>query len=291
MRLPDTKTSSTLVTWLIGVVAAAIAGATVWVSGDADIVMAILWAATIGVIAVMLAVGLRAWGQDQRVRVFSTAIGQLGSENPLVRAGAVYDLDRLLPDWDPMGRRHVLGMYTAILAHADYAGRGQQSPGPEIIAVFDSLRRHRRILEHSDRLSWPGVRLPGVDLHELYLAGVVLDSADLTDVDARDANLAGASLAGVTLIGANLTGADLSGADLTGSRLINTNLTGANLTDANLSEVTLTGANLTDTNLTRADLRTIRGHTPTSWPPPPASIPACYPNPDAGRALCGPLRQ
>jgi uncharacterized protein YceK len=86
-------------------------------------------------------------------------------------------------------------------------------------------------------VSWPGAKLPGIDLGFAKMTGVDLRGADLSGADLTGANLSGANLSG-----AHLDGADLSSVDLSGATMIGTSARGVVLSGATLFEAIIDGA-------------------------------------------------
>lgn len=196
--------------------------------------------------------------QDKHLTgLFDSATGRLESADPVVRAGGLRTLFRLMTD-SPRDHQLVVETLCDVLRQRA-ADSGIDRLPRDVVAAADALRDRpdrpeaRPVDLANVRLPgvhWPGVRLPGADLGAAHLDGADLSGAILTGTRLGDADLTGAKLTGVTAEGAGLTNAVLTGADLSSA-----NLRGADLTRARLRDVTLTNADLTGAILADADLR------------------------------------
>lgn len=178
--------------------------------------MAVMVSASVLAVVAMVTYGGVIAARGNRLKRFLDAFKLWESKDPVIRAGAVRDLERLMTEWDEMGRSHIANTFASMLA-AERDSRGATSP--EIAAVLDALRRQRRIIEKLEPLDLHGVQLEGADLRGIHLAGAKLKQAWLRDADLRGVNLRGADLQYAHLIGAKLTAADFTGADLTSASL------------------------------------------------------------------------
>jgi hypothetical protein len=198
--------------------------------------------------------------EGQVTQRFSHAIEQLGSEQLVVRLGAIYTLERIARDSavDRAGVADLLCAY--IRQHSpraqDLAAASACSPPPHLQLRAADVQAALTVLGRSDlhlhdveplRLLHTDLRradlraahlvgadLEGSDLGWAWIPGARLDRADLTE-----ANLTHAHLAGSTLDGADLTNAVLRGADLRGASLRGADLRGADLTDTATDETTV----------------------------------------------------
>lgn len=195
--------------------------------------------------------------EKQYTDSFSAAIGHLGSDDPVIRAGGVRELERIMYYTDA-DRVRVLETYADYLRHHSGSTSSWDTTGPlpsDVSAVLAALRR-RRVSTDEPPLELTQIRIPHADLRGATLSKARLTRSELTGANLRDAALAGADLAGATLIKADLTNTDLTGARLTGARLV-----GAILTRTRLTATDFTDAALTDTDLRDADLRATVGLT------------------------------
>jgi uncharacterized protein YjbI with pentapeptide repeats len=196
--------------------------------------------------------------QGQVTDRYTSAIGQLGSNELDVRIGGIYALERVARDSE---RDHptVMEVLTAFIREHSH----QQWPSP----VPDNTEPERSTRpDVQAALIVIGHRDPERDIRPVNLARANLTQADLGQralwkdhrhgiidrANLERADLTGADFTRANLSGANLTGADLTGAILTGANLIQANLTNANLTNANLTNANLTNANLSSADLTNA---------------------------------------
>lgn len=213
--------------------------------------------------------------EAQITELYTRAVHQMGHEDPGVRTGGVYALERIARD-SSRDRLTVVAVLGAFLrrnasrlsddSHGDFLG----SAKPDIQAAISALSRISRPgelnlprinLAQADlrgadltAVRLGGVNLMGADLRESRMAGSLLNQGDLSNARLNGANLRDAALVGAKLVhadlhSADLSGADLSGAECSGARLISANLAGANLHGADLTGANLHGADLSDATL------------------------------------------
>lgn len=200
---------------------------------------------------------------------YSKAVEQLGSDNPDVRIGGIYALERVAED-SPRDHPTVMEVLASFIRErSQVPASGETSLEPERtvrpdVQVALTVIRRRDASYDRQPIDLPGVNLAGAELSEADLPAADLTGADLAGVDLSGAELTEAHLPGADLTGADLTGVDLTGADLTSTFLRGTQLRQADLTDCDLSDADLTQADLvraklsaaflTDANLTGARL-------------------------------------
>ena len=197
---------------------------------------------------------------------FTRAVDQLGSDDPTVRLGGIYAMERIARD-SPRDYGPVMEVLTAF-------ARGQ-SPLPANAAATPGALAPSVPIEVKAALKVIGRRTPAQVLEEmeegdcLDLTGISTIGADLTDSnlrhtcwdrsDLRGAAIAGADLSDATFIGSNLSQANLDsvtaqGVNFSQADLALANLSRANLQDANFLAADLSSATLQGTDLTGADL-------------------------------------
>ncbi|MCU1640571.1 MAG: pentapeptide repeat-containing protein [Nocardia sp.] len=195
--------------------------------------------------------------EKQRTDIFNAAIANLGSPDPVIRAGGVRALARMMA-YSAQDRDRVRATFADILRHrttsAERLEPGQEQPS-DISAILTALQEAPHLPE--DRaLNLRSVRLPGAPWPDVELPGALLARVDF----------AGATLRGIMLVGADLdqavlTNADLAGADLHGARLTRSRMVGAILTGSRVDGADFTGAALNGADLRGVDLRATIGLT------------------------------
>ena len=208
---------------------------------------------------------------------FTRAIDQVGSDNPDVRIGGIYALERIARN-SPQDRntiQYILGAF--IRNHAAWPVGAPDGPQHPTATVDEQLPWMRvRAPDIQAAMGVLGRRAPTRDEQVIYLSRVDLRSlairgSRLAGAKFRYANLARAVLAGARLDHADLTAADLrqaflERAHLTDAILSRAHLQGANLRHANLSRADLRGANLTNAVLDSAELTGAQADPSTVWP-------------------------
>jgi len=164
---------------------------------------------------------------------YSRAVEQLGNDNPEVRLGGIYALERLMTD----------------------SARDQ----PTIVEVLAAYVRHRATnsaplpvnptVDLQAALTVIGRRTPVPNERSVELRNAHLDGAILTGAHLDRANLMGAHLDGAILMGAHLDGAILAGAHLDRADLTKAHLQRAFLAGARLQGAILVGAHLEGAHL------------------------------------------
>ncbi|MDQ3781004.1 MAG: pentapeptide repeat-containing protein [Chloroflexota bacterium] len=196
---------------------------------------------------------LRVSQEGQITERFTRAVDQLGNDDPAVRLGGIYALERIARDSE-RDHRPAMEVLTAFVRRTSprattVAGVGTPPPAP--VRISSETQAILSILERREA-RWDG---PGcLNLSRTNLAGVNLAGSTLTNICFGGADLSDAALTGADLRGVDLGSADLSGANLGGTTLIDTRLNRASLRGANLTQADLTGANLVDADLRLAIL-------------------------------------
>jgi hypothetical protein len=204
---------------------------------------------------------------------YTKAIEQLGSDQPDVRLGAIYALERIMID---SARDHativeVLAAY--VRAHSPYIADPDEpqdpdpaprSPDTDVLAAVQVLSRRPRGRPERGPVNLRGtylayanleqLNLSGADLIGAYLVYTSLTQADLSGAILIDAHLRNATLVGCDLTRANLYRATLTGAVAGGACLAHANLNSADLESAHLYDAKLTEAAMIQTILRRANL-------------------------------------
>jgi hypothetical protein len=200
---------------------------------------------------------------------FTKAVEQLGNQDPSVRLGGIFSLERIARESE---RDHPAAM--EILSAYVRAHSKDPSRRPDIGAAMLVIGRRR--IERDGGSDGTTLHLEGVDLSKLdltkgnyarisfvgakfsdaILAGTQFDRADLTDSDLDRADLRRATFNDrAKLIRASLRRASLFHAVLRGADLSGAVLTEANLWHSDLTEADFTGAKLDGSFLLEADLR------------------------------------
>ncbi len=179
---------------------------------------------------------------------FSRAVEQLGSDDPTVRIGAIYALERIAVDSERDQRPVMEVMASFVRADSGLASPVAGSPAVvapsvreiEDRAAFGVIRRRDRDRDGAARcIDLFQARLPRINLDGASLGGLCFLEADLSR-----SILTNSDLAGVSFDRSDLTGANLGRANLSGAVLDNTALAGVNLREANLTGSSLKGADL-----------------------------------------------
>lgn len=181
----------------------------------------------------------RAFWESRITDQYARTIEALGSEDPLVRVGALHVLGRLMTASE--GGQETI---TAVLAA--YSLQHDPSPEKKLPDDAEPAPDLQAALNVLGQWSPSSDDAPGPDLHGLRAPRIRLNGVTLRGADLRGADLRGADLSG----GTDLDGADLRGADLRGA-----NLHDLFLHDADLRGADLRGANMNHTKVVRADLR------------------------------------
>jgi hypothetical protein len=208
---------------------------------------------------------------------FARAVDQIGSENPDVRIGGIYSLERIARNSSPDRNtiQYILGAF--VRNHAPWpvgSPGGPQHPTPTLDEHLPWMRV--RAPDVQAAMGVLGRRNPSQPEQVIYLSrvdlrSIALRNAHLAGAQFRYANLARAVLTNTQLDHADLTAADLRRAYLERTRMTRANLTradlhGANLRDADLSHADLRGANLAEAILDRAVLTGALADKTTTWP-------------------------
>lgn len=185
---------------------------------------------------------------------FAKAIELLGSDQIVVRLGAIYALERLVKD-SPKDHWTIMEVLTAYVrerapAQPDLPWKPEQKPATDIQAAMTVIGR--RIRRDDEQL----LDLRETDLRGAFLRGAQLDHAILEGAHLEHANLIDADLQVAWLVGAHLEGASLREAKLGVAHLRSAHLEEANLTVADLKWADLTGAHLEGADLLSAHLET-----------------------------------
>ena len=309
-----------MVVFVVAVAGLVVAG-TLWVlplewwgaNKDAVQTFVLPFGATGALVALALA-GWRSWAQFQQTQTdrrrqvtqsFEGAVALLGHDNPSVRIGAIYALERIarqnrdehwpimetltayVREWSARRKLRAEAKASGEMAEeAQLSPTGDLETQPEpkradadLQAVFTVLGRRR--IDHEQGTGWVprGVNLEGAHLAysntdaPRVFAGAILRNATLFRAVLWEANLEGADLSWADLRrarleGANLARADLEAADLRWAWLRGAkNTNGANLIEAKLDHADLRGANLsTAKGVTQKQLNSASGDTGTKIP-------------------------
>jgi Pentapeptide repeats (8 copies) len=169
---------------------------------------------------------------------FTKAVEQLGSNNPQVRMGGVYALERIAHDSE-RDQSAVAAMLAALVrfhSHDTWLSEGVpllKIRAPDVQAALTVLSRKPVCKDHVES-NEPG----RLDLSETDLRRAILPNAQLQGADLSKARLEGANLRGAHLEGANLTGVNVGRFDPTSTRYqFGTDLSGAYLTGAKMDYV------------------------------------------------------
>jgi uncharacterized protein YjbI with pentapeptide repeats len=194
---------------------------------------------------------------------FTSAVEQLGNaDNPLVRRGGIYALERIAYD-SRRDHPRVMEVLTAYARCPPLVKDGRNISAPErpenVQAALAVLQRRKHLWDEYrldlTSLNLPGAKLPACHLRGVLLAGARLENADLKLADLGERRPGGKEPQGAVLTNVDLKGADLKGTILQGANLEGADLQGAHLEGADLHEAHLASANLQDAHLERADLR------------------------------------
>lgn len=203
--------------------------------------------------------------QGQITDRFTRSVDQIGSDQPEIRLGGIYALERIAHE-SARDCATVVEILCALVRArapqvlADPLGSGPAAPAPIATDVQAALTViARRPVPQDSPASKSALDLSHTDLRGVVLRHGQLDGANLAGAWLNDADLAGSHLLGTNLVKAqlpraNLCGVELDYADLTGANLEGANLGGANLHHATLRFARLRSALLRDANLTDANL-------------------------------------
>jgi hypothetical protein len=203
---------------------------------------------------------------------FSRAVGHLGDDNPTVRLGGIYALERIARD-SPRDYGPVMEVLTAFARQqsplpanaAATPAAGAPPVSAEVAAVIKVIGRRTpeqimAEMEEGGCLELTGINAVGMDLADYDLRNTCWDRSDLRGATLARADLSDATFAGATLAQANLDGVAAQGAsfnqaDIAQANLSRADLRNANLLAADLSTATLQGTDLRDANLLGTNLR------------------------------------
>lgn len=195
----------------------------------------------------------RLTAQGQITDRYTAAVDQLGSDQPEVRLGGIYALERIMNDSKPDQPTIVEVLFTFIRYRApNPCPNGRDHPENDVQAALTVLGRRNPKLDlgkaRSDLSSTcliganltnanlPGVNLTYTDLTCAHLPGAHLENADMNNTYLSKAHLSVAKLTNATLTNTVLHDAYLTGGDLTGATLDHVNLTHAAVTKQQLAE-------------------------------------------------------
>jgi Pentapeptide repeats (8 copies) len=198
-------------------------------------------------------------GQEQAAERFARALDQLGSEQPGVRLGGVYGLERIAAR---ASERHATaGAYAPGVAAAPDPPSAAEWAAQDRVQVFEVLAAFVRASSARPPVGPHDGPTPlQVRRPDVYAAASVLARRTVLPGDPR------LVLRGVRLPRARLGGARLAAADLRGADLRGVNLEHADLVGAHLERALLCGAQLQDASLRGAYLRGARTGRDTRWP-------------------------
>ena len=173
---------------------------------------------------------------------FTRAIDQLGHEEPEVRVGGIYALERIMRDSPRDHGPIVETLMSFVREHAKpptpvLPATGNEKPSADVQAAVTVLgRRKHRPTEELDAL-----RLSGTFLRGALLRRALFLCARLRDARLEHTHLELAQLEGAMLDRARLDHADLEGANLNHASLIDASMFAVNLKDASLVGAHLAG--------------------------------------------------
>lgn len=239
----------------------------------------ILWAVG-GLIAIVTLIFT--WRRDQTARFvanldrdanfttrYTEAITQLGSEEPTIRLGGIYALERIATDSQRDHSAIIDVLAAFVRANSPVATTSKNPLSQEIAAAVTVIGRISRLHGGGPRLNLAHCYLAGAELKNAHLRAADLTGADLTFANLRgafldDANISDAmmnhvdlensSMRNVNAVDTYLNFANLGGAHLRGARLIATQLERAQLAEADLTRADMTDAHLIGADLSGADL-------------------------------------
>jgi hypothetical protein len=224
---------------------------------------------------------------------YSNAVGQLGSDDPAVRLGGLYALNRIARD-SPEDRPTVFRVICAFIRFRTSPGflsrAGDSEPYEDVRAALNIAAKRLTAQHVWDNDEAPvdltnavvrGEVLSGAHLGHALLERVNLFGADLSDGDFHRAILRNADLRHAKLEHCDLSWADLREAELGEAKLEKANLSHADLRGTDLSHALLnecqlkdavwgntdlTGADLTDVLNLTVRLQDVRTDGQTRWP-------------------------
>ncbi|MFG2236816.1 pentapeptide repeat-containing protein [Streptomyces sp. NPDC048723] len=227
-----------------------------------------------GVAAVQSFATLEAQRDAQVTDRYTKAVDQLGSNEPSVRAAAIYALERISKDSSKDHNTVIQVISTFARSSSprptlrEKEGRLQKSdrPSADIDAAMIVLG-HRNMRVEKSRLRLDGIYLPNANLRRLRLPGTLLHESNLSGMNAggTETDIRNIDLSGAMVICADLSWADISSynpregspADRTNMQFVT--LTGSRLIHANLQGALMGGAKLEYAHLEGADLRYAKG--------------------------------
>jgi uncharacterized protein YjbI with pentapeptide repeats len=160
--------------------------------------------------------------EGQLTERFTRAVEQLGHDQPSVRLGGVYSLERIARHSEE-DRATIIDVLNA---HARAYGGGKARAEERVKAdVEGAVIVIARRIRHEDDDFFPV--LNGIGLSQARLRGLHLENSRLRATNLREALLDGAFLTNARLKDADLSGAHLYGTHLMGAEFERTLLTGA----------------------------------------------------------------
>ena len=203
--------------------------------------------------------------EGQLTERFTAAVEQIGSDQPEIRLGGIYALERIARDSERDQPVVVEVLCAFIRLHAARQRRPATQPVATEVAAATTVVVRRQPRAVLDRVDLTGVSLSRLNLvgaaqsptapnlHQAQLGGAELDGIDFGRADLRNADLTGATMRGIKLRGIVAQGR-LANVDLSGVFLEGVNLSRSFLKDAKMTRAKLGGANLRDASLLGADL-------------------------------------
>ena len=206
---------------------------------------------------------LRLAEQAQITERWTRAVGQLASDQPVVRMGGVFAMELIATDWPPSADAiaETLSAFVrqqaARLPSQGSAGAGLPGQGdvPHLICRASDIQAALTVFGRGtlrpqrDRLRLLETDLRRANLYRADLSGADLEGARLSHAWLREARLDDCDLANADLSQVDLQGASLERTDLTNAILCHARLDGANLAHAVISGTDFRGASADPTTI------------------------------------------
>jgi len=196
---------------------------------------------------------------------YSKAIDQLGSDNPQVRLGGIFALEKISessPDYASVITK-VLATYIRQKSHSnDSTVFEELQAAIDIISYKDNHENYER--DRIREINISNVRLRKFDFNNSLLKNAKMIASDFSESNFVNANLTRVTAYEASFFKTNLTNANLSNSNFyggnfeqaifVGSILENVNFQLADLKEADFSNCDLSGVDLTDADLTGTKL-------------------------------------
>ncbi len=190
------------------------------------------------------------------------AVSHLGSNNPSIRIGGIYTLERLARRSENDSAAIMTILATYVREHAQWQEDDKAlrptKPAPDIQAALTVIGRRKYAFKDGETLR---LDFRKTDLRKADLSGARLDGAILSGAHLEEALLNGTNLREAILRDARLEQASLIGAHLEKAYLGGARMDGAILREAHLDEAFANGARLDGADLRGADFTEVFGLT------------------------------